>query len=341
MPVPLAPHSPVPVEAASHGFASRSREVGGESPEIALATRRGPRLESIWICLSASAAFFLAGVVAWIIGFVFLNGFRGLSPGFIFGGVSGGLFNVQSAGVFPMVFGTCALVLVMTVFAVPAGVATAVYLGEYADPASRTARVIRLAVNNLAGVPSIVFGLFGAGFFVHFLGRGLDTALGHTEPVWNKPGLLWAALTMAVLTLPVVVVATEEALRSVPRSIRDAGYSLGATRFQTLLTLVLPQALPGILTGGMLAVSRGAGEVAPILFVGAAYSAPLPRGLSDQFMELGYHVYVLATQSPDVDATRPLLFATVVVLLLLTFGLNIAAMLARFFLRRRYRASVV
>jgi phosphate transport system permease protein len=197
-------------------------------------------------------------------------------------------------------------------------------------------RAIRIAVANLAGVPSIVFGLFGLGFFVQFVGAGIDKTLFHGEKVYGQPALIWAALTMAVLTLPVVIVATEEALRAVPRELREASLALGATKFQTVFNVVVPQASPGILTGTILAVSRGAGEVAPILFTGAAYFLPrLPGGLSSQFMAPSYHVYVLSTQSPDVDATKPILYATVLVLLVLTFTLNIAAVVVRARMRRR------
>ncbi len=276
-------------------------------------------------------------LVAFLFGAILIEGGHGLRPGFVFGGTSEGLFDPHKTGVFPMIFGTSALVILMTVFVVPLGVITGIYLQEFASPVSRLAGATRLAVKHLAGIPSIVFGLFGLGFFVHFLGGGLDRIGGATEPVWGKPGLIWAALTMAVLTVPVVVVSTEEALRSVPDSIRDAGLSLGATRLETLRLAVLPQAAPGILTGGMLAVSRGAGEVAPILFVGAAFSAPLPNSLNDQFMELGYHIFVLSTQSPDVDRTRPLLFATACVLLVLTFALNFTAIWVRMNLRARMR----
>jgi phosphate transport system permease protein len=226
----------------------------------------------------------------------------------------------------------------MTVAVMPVGVATAVYLHEYAPPRSRLAAVVRVAVQNLAGVPSIVFGLFGLGFFVHFVGEGLDALSSSPTLRWGQPGLLWAALTLAVLTLPVVIVATEEALRAVPAELRNGSLALGATKSQTLRRVVLPGAAPGIFTGAILAVSRGAGEVAPILLTGAAYYLPdLPNSLSSQFMHLGYHTYVLATQSPDVEATRPVLYATVLVLLLLTFSLNFIAVL----LRSRARARAV
>jgi phosphate transport system permease protein len=179
--------------------------------------------------------------------------------------------GMTKGGIFPAIFGTAALTLLMTVAAVPAGIATAVYLNEYASPSSRVARLVRICIANLAGVPSIVFGLFGLGFFVATVGRGVDSAFFGGATVYGKPCLVWAALTLALLTLPVVVVSTEEALRAVPREIRDASLALGATKLETIVKIVLPEALGGIMTGAILAVSRGAGEVAPILFTGAAY----------------------------------------------------------------------
>lgn len=247
--------------------------------------------------------------------------------------------GMTAGGIFPAIYGTAALTLLMTIAVMPVGVATAVYLHEYAPKGSRLAALVRVAVTNLAGVPSIVFGLFGLGFFVQFVGRGLDRAFRGGALHWGQPSLLWAALTLAILTLPVVIVSTEEALRSVPPDWRDASLALGATRSQTLARVVLPAALPGILTGAILAVARGAGEVAPILFTGVAYYLPdLPSGPSSQFMHLGYHTYVLATQSPDVEAARPLLYATVFVLLALTFLLNAVAIFIRARTRRRAAA---
>ena len=247
--------------------------------------------------------------------------------------------GMTKGGIFPAIFGTAALTLLMTVAAVPAGIATAVYLTEYASPSSRIAKLVRICIANLAGVPSIVFGLFGLGFFVATVGRGVDGALFGGNTVYGKPCLVWAALTLALLTLPVVVVSTEEALRAVPRELRDASYALGATKLETIVKVVLPEALGGIMTGAILAVSRGAGEVAPILFTGAAYYlAELPTHLDDAFMNLGYHVYVLATQSPDVEKTKPLLYGTVLVLLGLTFLLNLLAVGIRARSRRQLRA---
>ena len=222
----------------------------------------------------------------------------------------------------------------------PAGVATALYLTEYAPSRSKLARAIRVCIANLAGVPSIVFGLFGLGFFISTIGKGIDQTFYGGKLVYATPSLIWAALTLAILTLPVVVVATEEALRAVPRELRDASLALGATKFQTVMRIVLPEALGGVLTGSISAISRGAGEVAPIMFTGAAYFLPyLPSHLNDQFMNLSYHVYVLATQSPDVDRTKPLLYGTVLILLALTFLLNIIAVLIRARTRARLRAE--
>ena len=243
--------------------------------------------------------------------------------------------GMTAGGIFPAIVGMVEMVIIMTLAGVPVGVATAIYLHEYSPAGSKLTRLIRVAIANLAGVPSIVFGLFGLGFFVQFVGAGIDHVFFRGEKVYGQPALLWAALTMAVLTLPVVIVATEEALRAIPRELREASLALGATKFQTVFHVVVPQASAGILTGTILAVSRGAGEVAPILFTGAAYFLPrLPHSLSSQFMSPSYHVYVLSTQSPDVDATKPILYATVLVLLALTFALNIAAIVVRARVRR-------
>ena len=237
--------------------------------------------------------------------------------------------GMTEGGIFPAIFGTVLLVLLMTLAVVPVGVLTAVYLHEYAAQEGLPARAIRAAVYNLAGVPSIVFGLFGLGFFIQFVGRAMDRVLYGGEVVWGQPAIIWASLTLAVLTLPVVIVATEEALRAAPREHREAALALGCTKFEALSKVVLPQAMPGILTG-----AGGAGETAPILFTGAAYFLPqLPTKPYDQFMNLGYHVYVLATQSPDVDAAKPILYGTVLVLLMVTVCLNLVAMALRSRLR--------
>lgn len=244
--------------------------------------------------------------------------------------------GMEEGGIFPAIFGTVALVILMVIAVLPVGVFTAVYLHEYTSPESLLTRLIRIAINNLAGVPSIVFGLFGLGFFIAFIGGGLDSLFYPEEgPVWGQPAIIWASLTLALLTMPVVIVSTEEALRTIPGDLRDASYALGGSKLQTIWRIIIPQALPGILTGSILAVSRGAGEVAPIMFTGAAYYLPkLPTKLNDQFMELGYHIFVMATQSPDIEATKPILYGTVLVLLLLTFALNFVAIVIRSHMRR-------
>jgi phosphate transport system permease protein len=293
--------------------------------------------DGVLVFSTAAAAFVCVAMLALILFDVIKAGAGALSWGFLTTSPSGGM---QGGGVGPAIFGTAALTILMTIAVVPVGVLTAIWMSEYASPDSRLARLIRLAVSNLAGVPSIVFGLFGLGFFVQTVGRGIDKAAFHGAATYGKPGILWAALTLAILTMPVVIVATEEALRAVPRDLRDASLALGATKFQTTFLVVVPQAMGGILTSAILAVSRGAGEVAPILFTGAAYFlAELPTHLNDQFMNLGYHVYVLATQSPDVDRTKPQLYATVIVLLGLTFLLNLLAVVIRVRARKALSAG--
>jgi len=285
--------------------------------------------------LSGIACLIIVAMVVIIIGNILIHGVEKLSLSFLIEAPEAGM---TGGGIFPAIFGTVALVLLMTLAVIPLGVATAIYIHEYAPKRSRMVHLVRLAIQNLAGVPAIVFGLFGLGFFVEFVGRGVDRAFYGGTLVYGQPAILWAALTMALLTMPTVVVATEEALRAIPVSYREVAYSLGATRWQMIRRVVLPQAVGGILTGGILAVSRGSGEVAPVMFTGAAYFLPeLPRQLNSQFMELGYHVYVLTTQSPDVEATKPILYTTVLVLLLLTFSLNFTAIMIRARIRKRLR----
>ena len=282
--------------------------------------------------LSGLAALLIVAMVAVIVGEIAWNGAPTVTWEFLTAVPRHGM---TQGGIFPAIYGTLLLVVLMVVALVPFGVGAAIWLHLYAAQDAWFTRAVRFAVHNLAGVPSIVFGLFGLGFFVQFVGRTIDRTLG-LDVVWGQPALIWAALTLALLNLPVVIVTTEEALRTVGRDQREASLALGATRWQTVRHVLLPQALPGILTGAILAVARGAGEVAPILFTGAAYFLPfMPKAPTDQFMELGYHVFVLATQSPDVDATRPLLFGTVLVLLALTFLLNLTAILLRARLRAR------
>lgn len=341
-------------------------------------------------------------IIALIIGNFVISGASYLSWEFLTGNPRN--MNTEG-GIFPAIYGTVLLVLIMTLAAVPVGTITAIYLTEYARQNSWFARTIRFAVNTLAGVPSIVFGLFGLGFFIQTVGSQIDEVrwnqrvattrselelpasplsdgkIATVEQVqeylnnseydwseeisrlntfprggsarvnndiverylsssvelhWGKPNILWAALTLALLTLPVVIVSVEESLRTVPRDLREASLALGATKLETIRKVVVPNSLTGILTGSILAIGRGAGEVAPILFTGAVYSLQkLPTSLNDQFMHLGYHLYILATQSPDVEATQPLQYATTLVLLGLTLALNFSAILLRSRIRRR------
>jgi phosphate transport system permease protein len=284
------------------------------------------------IALSLLATLTILSMIVIVIGNIVANGWQRLSWEFLTTAPSQGM---TAGGIFPAIYGTVLLVLLMSAAAVPFGVVVAIYFAEYARADSRLYRWTRIAVNNLAGVPSIVFGLFGLGFFIQTIGRGMDQSLYGGQLVYGQPSLIWAAMTMAVLTLPVVIITVEETIRAVPREYREASLALGATRLQTIFRVILPQAWSGVMTGAILAISRGAGEVAPVLFTGAAYFLPqLPTYANQQFMHLGYHVYVLSTQSPDVEATKPLLYSTVLVLLVLTFLLNITAIIIRNRMRR-------
>jgi phosphate transport system permease protein len=252
-------------------------------------------------------------------------------------------------GIFPAIFGTVMMVLLMSVAAVPFGVLAALYLREYARQGALV-RVVRIAVNNLAGVPSIVFGVFGLGFFVYVLGGSIDR-LFYPEalptPTFGTGGILWASLTLALLTVPVVIVAAEEALAAVPRSMREASLAAGATKWQTIQRVVLPAAAPGILTGLILAMARGAGEVAPLMITGVVKLAPdLPLGgyfpflhLDRKFMHLGFHIYDVGFQSPNVEAAKPMVYTTTILLLLVVVSLNLTAIVVRNHLRRKYQAS--
>ena len=284
--------------------------------------------------LTLTAVLIISTILTVILGNIILNGVGIINWEFLSSPPENGM---EGGGIFPAIFGTVALVLLMTIAVVPIGVMTALYLQEFTSPTSKILRIIRIAINNLAGVPSIVFGLFGLGFFIGFVGNGIDSVFyDGGRPVWGQPAIIWASLTMALLTLPVVIISTEEALRTIPQEIKDASYALGATKLQTIRKIILPQAMPGILTGAILAINRGAGEVAPIMFTGAAYYLPyLPYKLNDQFMEMGYHIYVMATQSPDIEATKPILYGTVLVLLVLTFMLNFVAIMLRSKLRSK------
>lgn len=286
------------------------------------------------IVASALSAFLIIAIIVLMLVTIFIGGRDKLTLDFILTAPTEGM---TAGGIFPTIVGTVFLVLIMSIAGVPVGTMTAIYLTEYANQQSILTRLIRFAVNTLAGVPAIVFGLFGLGFFVQFVGTGMDKLTGGADLRWGQPNLLWASLTMALLTLPVVIVSVEESLRSVPRELREASLALGATKFQTIWKVVLPNALTGILTGTILAVGRGAGEVAPILFTGVAYFLPhLPHSLSDQFMQLGYHLYVMSTQSSDVEATKSIQYASAFVLLSLTFSLNLTAVLFRYKMRVKH-----
>lgn len=254
-------------------------------------------------------------------------------------------------GVFPAIFGTVLMVLLMTVAVVPVGVLAAVYLREYAGDGWMT-RALRIAIRNLAGVPSIVFGLFGLGFFIYVVGGRIDQAFYSEKlpaPTFGTGGILWAALTLALLTLPVVIVATEEGLAAVPRSAREASYALGATKFETVWRVVVPGAMPGILTGVILGVARAAGEVAPLMMTGVVkLASELPVDghfpflhLERKFMHLGFFIYDLGFQSPNVEAARPMLFATAFCLLGVVLGLNLAGITLRNRLRARIARSAM
>jgi phosphate transport system permease protein len=251
-------------------------------------------------------------------------------------------------GVFPAIFGTVMMVLLMAIMVTPFGVIAAVYLREYAKQGFVT-RTIRIAVNNLAGVPSIVYGVFGLGFFVYFVGGELDQLLfpaALPSPTFGTPGLMWASLTLALLTLPVVIVATEEGLARIPKSLREGSLALGATRAETLWRVVLPMASPAMMTGLILAVARAAGEVAPLMLVGVVKLAPtLPVDgnypfihLDQKFMHLGFHIYDVGFQSPNVEAARPLVYATALLLVGLIALLNLTAVSMRNRLRERYKS---
>jgi phosphate transport system permease protein len=254
-------------------------------------------------------------------------------------------------GVFPAIFGTVMMVFIMSLVVTPLGVLAAFYLREYARQGPFVSTV-RIAVNNLAGVPSIVFGVFGVGFFIYLVGGTLDRLFfpeALPTPTFGTGGILWASLTLAVLTIPVVIVATEEGLAAIPRGMREASLALGATKLETTLRVVLPAVMPSILTGLILAMARAAGEVAPLMITGVVKLAPaLPVDgfwpflhLDRKFMHLGFHIYDVGFQSPNVDAARPMVFATTLLLLLIVVLMNLFAITLRNRLRRKYATSAV
>ena len=252
-------------------------------------------------------------------------------------------------GVFPAIFGTVLMVLLMSIVVVPFGVLAALYIREYAKQGVLV-RIVRIAVNNLAGVPSIVFGVFGLGFFIYFIGGTIDQLFYPEKlptPTWGTGGILWASLTLSLLTMPVVIVATEEALAAIPRGVREAAMALGATKWQVVRKIVLPAATPGILTGLILAMARAAGEVAPLMITGVVKLAPsLPFDtyapffhLDRKFMHLGFHIYDVGFQSPNVEAAMPMVYTTTLLLILIVVLLNITAMVIRARLRKKYKSS--
>jgi len=255
-------------------------------------------------------------------------------------------------GVLPALFGTVALIFLMAICSFPLGVLAGVYLGEYAQDGALV-RLVRIGVNNLAGIPSIVYGIFGVGFFINYLGVKLDQVFFayHLSkgPVFGTGGVLWAALTLGLLTVPVVIVATEEAIRVIPRSVRESSYALGATKFQTLMRVILPSASPGILTGFILAMARAAGEVAPLMLTGVVNSAAtLPMDgrfpyihLERQFMHLGYQLYSVAFQSPDAEAARPLVYVIALLLVLIVLVLSGLAIILRNRMRKTLQIRTI
>lgn len=273
--------------------------------------------------------------------------------GFFFGSIGNFLLdNPREAntegGVFPAIVGTLTMVVLMTIFVMPMGVIAAVYMREYAKEGTLL-RLIRISINNLAGVPSIVFGIFGLGFFVYVLGHSIDQMFytyALPTPTFGTPGLLWAALTMALLTLPVVIVSTEEGLSRIPRALREGGLALGATKYEVIMRIVLPMATPAIMTGLILAIARAAGEVAPLMLVGVVklvselpvnLNAPFVH-LDQKFMHLGFHIYDVGFQSPNVEAAQPLVYATSLLLVLVIVALNLGAISIRNRLREKYKS---
>ena len=256
--------------------------------------------------------------------------------------------NTQG-GVLPAIFGTVAMTMLMVVFVAPFGVITALYLREYAKQ-GRVTSIVRISVNNLAGVPSIVYGVFGLGFFAYTMGGTIDQLFypeALPNPTFGKGGILWASLTLALLTVPVVIVATEEALAAVPRSMREGSLACGASKWQTIRYVVLPKALPGIMTGMILAMARGAGEVAPLMLVGVVKLAPaLPIDgfypfihLDRSFMHLGFHIFDVGFQSRNSEAGKPMVFVTTLLLLALIVAMNATAIIIRNRLKRKYASG--
>lgn len=256
-------------------------------------------------------------------------------------------------GLFPMIFGTVMLIFLMAIFCFPLGVLAGIYLGEYAREGTLV-RLVRIAVNNLAGIPSIVFGIFGLGFFIYFVGHAMDVWLYPERvaagiPTFGTGGIFWAAMTLGLLTVPVVIVATEESLRTIPRGVRESSYALGSTKFQTLVRVLLPLASPGILTGFILAMARAAGEVAPLMITGVVKMAPsMPLDgqfpffhLDRKFMHLGFHIYDIGFQSPNVEATKPMVYVTTLLLVLIVLVMSTSAIWLRNRLKKKLQIRTI
>ncbi|MCK5348231.1 MAG: phosphate ABC transporter permease PstA [Desulfobacula sp.] len=277
-------------------------------------------IQKLWFLLLRIAALLNGAALAVIVYFILSRGWRAISWEFL---TKAPKDSMTAGGILPCIVGTIALCLVTILVALPIGVASAVYLNEYAAQ-GKLVRLIRLGINNLAGVPSIVFGLFGLAFFCIVLKMGVSAASG--------------GLTLGIMTLPVIIGASEEALRSVPNTYREASLAMGATKWQTIRKVVLPVAFPGIITGSILGISRAAGETAPIMYTGAVFFTPeLPASILDEVMALPYHIYVLATAGTQIEATRHLQYGTALVLILLVFGMNLSAIILRAKMRKKLR----
>ena len=280
--------------------------------------RRRKGYQAICFALFRAAAAINGIALVVIIYFMVANGWRAISWEFL---TQPPTDSMTKGGILPCIVGTFCLSFGAIIVALPIGIASAIYLKEYARP-GRVVRLIRLGINNLAGVPSVVFGLFGLAFFVVILRMGVSIAAG--------------ALTLGAMSLPVIIGATEEALKAVPDTYREASLGLGATKWQTIWRVVLPSALPGILTGAILGISRAAGETAPIMFTGAVFFTPkLPTSIFNEVMALPYHIYVLATAGTEIEKTRPLQYGTAIVLIALVLGMNLVAIVWRSRLRKK------
>ncbi|MCK5162852.1 MAG: phosphate ABC transporter permease PstA [Desulfobacula sp.] len=277
-------------------------------------------IQKLWFLLLRIAALLNGAALAVIVYFILSRGWRAISWEFL---TKAPKDSMTAGGILPCIVGTIALCLVTILVALPIGVASAVYLNEYAAQ-GKLVRLIRLGINNLAGVPSIVFGLFGLAFFCIVLKMGVSIAAG--------------GLTLGIMTLPVIIGASEEALKSVPNTYREASLAIGATKWQTIRKVVLPVAFPGIITGSILGISRAAGETAPIMYTGAVFFTPeLPASILDEVMALPYHIYVLATAGTQIEATRHLQYGTALVLIMLVFGMNLSAIILRAKMRKKLR----